>query len=172
VGVSDSRGGCVATRGLELGKLIEFKRAGSPVRDFPGGEAVAGETLVGLDCEIWVPAARPDVFTRENAPAVKAKVIVQGANIPATADAETLFHERGVLCIPDFIANAGGVICGAVEYAGGTATEAFAAIDEKIRANTREVLQKATATGSQPRHAAIQLAKSRVKQMLDYRRHF
>jgi glutamate dehydrogenase/leucine dehydrogenase len=152
--------------------LTEFKQSGKPVRDFPDGTAVDGEALVGLECEIWVPAARPDVFTAENAPSVKAKVIVQGANIPATADAEALFHERGVLCIPDFIANAGGVICGAVEYAGGSATEAFAEIEEKIRANTREVLENAAATGTQPRHAAIQLAKSRVKQMLDYRRHF
>jgi glutamate dehydrogenase/leucine dehydrogenase len=172
VGVSDSRGGCVSTRGLNLGRLTEFKQSGNPVRDFPEGTAVEGEALVGLECEIWVPAARPDVFTAENAPSVKAKVIVQGANIPATADAEALFHERGVLCIPDFIANAGGVICGAVEYAGGSATEAFAEIEEKIRANTREVLENAAATGTQPRHAAIQLAKSRVKQMLDDRRHF
>jgi len=172
VGVSDSRGGVVNSDGFDLEKLIEFKRDGHPVNEFPDGTAVPGSDLIGLDCEIWVPAARPDVFTVANAADVTASLIVQGANIPATAEAETIFHQRGILSIPDFIANAGGVICGAVEYAGGSESQAFTAIEEKIRSNTREILQQAAATGSEPRHAAINLARTRVKEMVDYRRSF
>nr|MDJ0497753.1 Glu/Leu/Phe/Val dehydrogenase [Acidimicrobiia bacterium] len=103
---------------------------------------------------------------------VKARVIVQGANIPATAEAETMFHERGILSIPDFIANAGGVICGAVEYAGGSQSQAFAVIEEKIRTNTREVLERAARDRVEPRHAAVAMARSRVEEMIGYQRSF
>jgi len=172
VGVSDSKGATISPEGFDLEKLAEFKRAHNPLGDFPDGEKVAGDELIGLDCDIWVPAARPDVFTKDNAAAVKAKVIVQGANIPATAEAETIFHKRGILSIPDFIANAGGVICGAVEYAGGSAAQAFAEIEDKIRTNTREVLRAATISGIEPRKAAVAIARTRVKEMMAYRRHF
>jgi glutamate dehydrogenase/leucine dehydrogenase len=172
VGVSDSHGGVANPEGLDLDDLIEFKRGRNPVAEFPGGRAVPGSDLIGMDCEIWVPAARPDVFTGANADDVKARVIVQGANIPATAEAERMFHERGILSIPDFIANAGGVICGAVEYGGGSASVAFATIEEKIRTNTREVLHRAKEAGVEPRRAAIEIARSRVEEMVRYRRSF
>lgn len=170
--VADSRGALTNPDGLDLEMLIQFKQTGNAVHEFPGGRAVPGSDLIGMDCEIWVPAARPDVFTGANAGDVKAEVIVQGANIPATVEAETMFHERGVLCIPDFIANAGGVIAGAVEYAGGTASQAFATIEEKIRTNTREVLHRSKEAGIEPRRAAIEMARSRVKEMMSYRRAF
>lgn len=172
VGVSDSRGALTNPDGLDLDMLIEFKRAGNAVNEFPGGSSAPGSDLIGMDCDIWVPAARPDVFTGANAADVKARVIVQGANIPATAEAESMFHERGILCIPDFIANAGGVIAGAVEYGGGTPSQAFTTIEEKIRDNTREVLHRAKSAGIEPRQAAIEMARSRVKEMMGYRRAF
>jgi glutamate dehydrogenase (NAD(P)+) len=172
VGVSDSKGAIVAPHGFDVDKLIDFKREGHPVREFPDGAASTDADLVALDCEIWVPAARPDVFTADNASDVRAKVIAQGANIPATAEAEAILHDRGVLVLPDFIANAGGVICGAVEYGGGTEREAFEVIEEKIRANTHEVLRIASDRGIEPRAAALGLARSRVIEMIGYRRSF
>ena len=98
------------------------------------------------------------------------KLVPQGANIPATADAEAMMHERGILVVPDFIANAGGVICAAVEYHRGTQSVAFATIDERIRANTRRVLDDAAKTGQRPREAAVDLARRRVQQAMTYRR--
>jgi glutamate dehydrogenase/leucine dehydrogenase len=172
VGVSDSRGAIVAPDGLDLDELIAFKQAGNHVGEFPGGTVARGSDLIGLDCEIWVPAARPDVFTAANAHEVRAKVIAEGANIPATSEAEAIFHERGVIVLPDFIANAGGVICGAVEYGGGTEREAFATIEEKIRANTREVLERSVAADVEPRVAATEMARARVLEMMGYRRSF
>jgi glutamate dehydrogenase/leucine dehydrogenase len=172
VGVSDSRGALVDPQGLDLDKVIEFKQRGAHVGEFPGGAPVPGSDLIGLDCDIWVPAARPDVFTGVNAGDVRAKVIAQGANIPATVEAEEIFHERGILVLPDFIANAGGVICGAVEYAGGTESLAFSVIEEKIRANTREVLTMARDADIMPRQAATTMARARVEEMMTYRRQF
>ena len=87
--------------------------------------------MVGVDCEIWVPAARPYVLTLENVQNLKAKVVIQGANTPATLEAEEWLHQQGALSMPDFIANAGGVICTWVEYHGGTQSQAFTVIEEK-----------------------------------------
>ena len=172
VAVSDSRGGMAEPGGLDIEKLLLWKSAGNPVSEFAGGTAIAHEALIGYPCDIWVPAARPDVFTATNAATVTAKLVLPGANIPATADAERIFHERDILMIPDFIANAGGVICGAVEYRGGTATHAFATIEERIRENTREVLKRWHRSGDLPSVVAIDMAAERVREAMAYRRSF
>ena len=112
------------------------------------------------------------MFTVDNAAEVDAKVILPGANIAVTPAADEIFFDRRILSIPDFIANAGGVICGAVEYGGGTATQAFQVIEEKIRSNTREVLEMAERNEVMPNSAALELAKSRVMEMMSYRRGF
>jgi glutamate dehydrogenase (NAD(P)+) len=105
-----------------------------------------------------------------NAARLQAKLVAQGANIPATQEAEAALHARGVLVLPDFIANAGGVICAAVEYHGGTEAAAFAAIAEKIGHNMNQVLEQASRTRSMPRTAAIELAEARIEQAAGYRR--
>jgi glutamate dehydrogenase/leucine dehydrogenase len=89
---------------------------------------------------------------------LKAKLVPEGTNIPAAADAEDLLHSRGILVLPDFIANAGGVICAAVEYRGGTEA---AAIAERISRNTSQVLEQVPRTGKLPPTAAVTLAESR-----------
>src|SRR5581483_4356988 len=114
--------------------------------------------------------ARPDTIHRGNVERLKARLMPQGANIPCTPEAEQALHARGVLVIPDFIANAGGVICAAVEYHGGGEAQALATIDEKIRANTRAVLTAARAAGTPPRAAAQALAERRVRAAMALRR--
>jgi glutamate dehydrogenase (NAD(P)+) len=79
-------------------------------------------------------------------------------------------HAQGIMNIPDFIANAGGVICAAVEYHGGTQSQAMTAIEEKIRANTSEVLERAKQANILPRQAAVEMARSRVEEAMRYRR--
>jgi glutamate dehydrogenase (NAD(P)+) len=96
--------------------------------------------------------------------------VLQGANIPATAEAEQRMHERGILSVPDFIANAGGVITAAVEYHGGTERAAFDTIAEKIASNTRAVLEAAKAKNILPRAAAVDLAGTRVRRAMELRR--
>ncbi len=172
VAVSDSKGGITDAAGLDLEKLLLWKESGHPVSEFADGEPVAHDEMVTHPCDIWVPAARPDVFTAANAHEVSAKVILPGANIAVTPEAERMFFEREILSIPDFIANAGGVICGSVEYAGGTAGQAFQVIAEKVRANTHEVLEMAQRRHVMPSTAAFDLAKGRVEEMMAYRRRF
>ena len=81
-----------------------------------------------------------------------------------------MLHERGVLCIPDFIANAGGVICAAVEYRGGTQIQALHEVDERIRANTAEILNDSECDGVLPRQAAVTMAEKRVRKAMRFGR--
>lgn len=169
VGVSDSRGAVVDRDGLDPLKLAAWKRDGNTVAEYPGGRRMEPDALVSLDCDIWIPAARPDVFTEDNAGGVRARLVLQGANIPATRGAEQILHQRGVLCIPDFIANAGGVICAAVEHAGGTRSQAFAVIEDKVAANTRELLERVRSEDAEPRTVAESMARRRLDEAMAYR---
>ena len=168
VGVSDSRGARVCPAGFDLPGLLAAKSDGRSVVDVDQGEAIEPEDLIGVDCDVWIPAARPDAIRDDNAGRVRAKVIAQGANIPATPAAEEILAANGVLVIPDFVANAGGVICGAVEFHGGTQSQAMETIAEKIRANVAEVLSRAEADGLLPRAAAMQIARDRVRKAMSY----
>jgi len=171
VAVADSRGSIANPKGLPVEALIAKKREGKSVVDLEsGGEAADRDAIVTVDCDIWIPAARPDVIRGDNAGRLRAKLVVPGANIPLTAEAELALHERGVICVPDFVANAGGVICAAMEYHGATQSAAFVAIEERIRANTLEVLEQSRARNLTPRAAADTLAGERVKRAMSYRR--
>ena len=128
------------------------------------------DDIVGVDCDIWIPAARPDVLHEDNIGDLKAQLVIQGANIPATEKAEKMMHERGILNVPDFIANAGGVICASVEYHGGSQSAAMDAVADKVRRNTDAVLSKAKAADVLPRRAAEDLAEQRVRKAMELRR--
>ncbi len=171
VAAADTGGAVMNPGGLDLAALIAFKEGKRSVRDFPGGRPLAGDDLVAVDCEIWIPAARPDVLRADNVERLRAKLVLQGANVPTTVEAEERMHARGVVSVPDFIANAGGVICAAVEYHGGSQTQAFEAIADKIRANTRTVLERARQARMLPGTAAVELARQRVEEASSYRRH-
>ena len=170
VAASDSRGTVSNPKGIDVERLIAFKDSGRSVLDYPDVEKSNVDAIFDVPCEIWIPAARPDVVHRANVHRLKAKLIAQGANIPFTMDAERILHEKGVVVLPDFIANAGGVICASVEYHGGTQTLAFQMIEEKIRGNTEEVLASARKSSSLPRQAAVVLAERRVRRAMEYRR--
>lgn len=170
VAVSDSKGTIVAESGLDVAALLAHKARGEPVTSFPGGRPADPAAIVEVACEIWIPAARPDVIHEGNAEALRARIVVSGANIPINAGAEAILEAKGVLLVPDFIANAGGVICAAVEYAGGSEAEALATIAEKIRANTEAVLVRARAEAIPTRRAAEALARERVERAMAFRR--
>lgn len=172
VAASDSVGSIMNPDGIDVAALIRHKESGEPVTTFPDGKRGDGDAIIDVECEIWIPAARPDVIHAANVDRLQAKVIAQGANIPCTLEAEQILHNRGVLVLPDFIANAGGVICAAVEYHGGTESQALAIITEKIRDNTRQVLTSMRDNDCLPRTAAIAMARDRVKTAMRFRRHY
>jgi len=170
VAVSDSQGTIYDPDGLDIDRLLALKSAGKSVIDYDGGERRDGDAIVDVECDIWIPAARPDVIHEGNVNRLNTRLVVQGANIPITYAAEKTLHEKGILNVPDFIANAGGVICAAVEYQGASEAAAFAAIEEKLRRNTREVLETARQQQVLPRDAALAMARSRVEKAMRHRR--
>jgi glutamate dehydrogenase/leucine dehydrogenase len=163
VAASDRGGAVCDPGGIDVEELVEVKRRRGSVAALPGAEQLSHEALFTVQCDILIPAARPDCIHADNAREIQAKVVLQGANIPATADAEAILYQRGVLNVPDFIANAGGVICAAVEYHGGSQADAFEQIAEKIRRNTGEVLARSRDEKISPRQAALELARERVE---------
>jgi glutamate dehydrogenase (NAD(P)+)/glutamate dehydrogenase (NADP+) len=170
IGVADSQGALFNPKGIDVARLIDLKNAGHSVLDYTDGEKLPSDAALDVECEVWIPAARPDVIRRENAARLKTKLVVPGANIAVTAEAEQMLYDRQVLVLPDFIANAGGVICAAVEYHGGTQSLAFQTIEEKIRTNTTLVLEDARKAGTSPRQAAVALAERRIRDAMTCRR--
>lgn len=168
--VSDSAGGRWRREGFDVDELVACKDSGRSVREFDQGEPISGDEMVDIDCDIWIPAARPDVLRADNVARLRAKVVAQGANIPATPEAERALASRGVLVLPDFIVNAGGVICAAVEYAGGTQTQAMVSIREKIQANTEELLTRMAGQRDMPRTVALAMATEKVLAAMSYRK--
>jgi glutamate dehydrogenase (NAD(P)+) len=170
VGASDTQGTLADDNGLDVAALIALKGEGRALHDHPRGRKLDGDAVIDIPCDIWIPAARPDVIHAGNVARLHTKLVAQGANIPCTPEAEAALASRGVLVLPDFIANAGGVICAAVEYAHGTEAAALAAIDEKIRANTAALLDAVRSRGTLPRAAAAALAKTRIERAMATRR--
>jgi glutamate dehydrogenase (NAD(P)+) len=170
VATADSKGAVYNADGLDIEALIELKNQGQSVAEYRGGKTIDGDALIDIACDIWIPAARPDVIHDDNVGRLNTKLVVEGANIPITLSAEINLHERGILCVPDFIANAGGVICAAMEYRGSYRTAVFQTIEEKLRRNTQMVLDRRKNEGVLPRQAAVELATERVKKAMSFRR--
>ena len=170
VAASDTGGTLADPSGLDIGALIALKEAGQSLHEHGNGSKLAADAILDVDCDIWIPAARPDVVRADNVSRLRTRLMPQGANIPCTPEAEQALHERGVLVVPDFIANAGGVICASVEYRGGTQRAALDYIDERIRANVRAVLEESRRSKAPPRAAAVALAERRVREAIKSRR--
>ncbi len=169
VGVSDSKGAIYQPDGLDYEKLLKVKETTGTVKNYQGGRTIENEKLFRLPVDILIPGARPDVISNENARDIKAVLVVEAANIPATREAERILHDRGILVVPDFIANAGGLITAAVEYGGGTESEVFKVIEDKIVKNTKLILDMAKNQKIPPRDAAENMARERVLKAMEFR---
>jgi len=116
VAVTDWKGGVYNKNGLDVAALVEYTREHKTVGGFAGGETLSGDDLWGLEVDVLIPAALENQITMENAPAVRAKVVTEGANGPTTPEAHDHLHKRGIFVIPDILANAGGVTTSYFEW--------------------------------------------------------
>ena len=170
-GAADSSGSIHDPDGLDVAQLCEIKAQGGALGDCPGATRLDRDAVIGIECDIWIPAARPDVINEQNVQRLQTRLVIEGANIPVTHAAEQLLADRGILCVPDFIANAGGVICAAREFHGASESAALQSIEEKLRRNTRQVLEAAAQRNILPRAAAMELAMARIKHAMSLRRY-
>jgi len=171
VAVSDSKGCIYSPSGLDYEKLKKVKEETRSVINYEPATVLKGEELFKLSVDILVPASIPDVINDRNVDEIKAKAVVEAANIPATYEIEKRLHERGILVIPDFIANAGGVISSYAEYIGENPQRMFELVKQKIVRNVKLVLEKAEEEKVIPRDAALKIAKKRVKEAMERRKH-
>lgn len=170
VAVSDTKGSIYNPDGLNVKGLIDAKENTGSVINYKKADIKKCEELFLTECDMLIPAATPDVISKDNVDGIKTKLILQGANIPITREAEYILHKKGILSVPDFIANAGGVIMAAMEYAKKSEREAFDAISERIKKNTKIILETAFNEKILPRQAAEAIAKERVIKAMAYKR--
>ena len=168
VAVSDIDGARADPAGLPAADLLRQAGRGLPVHLLDGGEAVARDDVLTIDCDILIPAATSGVITAHNAAAVRARAIVEGANGPVTPDAEATLGAGGVLVVPDILANAGGVIAShfeSVQEARGrrwTEPEFTQLIHDRLRDAFDGVMERAQALQVTPRLAALVHGVERV----------
>ena len=116
IAVNDSRGGVYNPKGLDFSSLVTYKRETGSVVGFKGAEAITNAELLELQCDILVPAALEDQINEVNAPSIKARIIVEGANGPTTPQANKILSDKGVFIVPDILANSGGVVVSYLEW--------------------------------------------------------
>lgn len=116
IAVSDAFSGIHNEEGLDIPSLVEYAAKQGSLKEFPNSQPIANDELLVLDCDVLIPAAVGGVLTKENAPHVRAKLIVEAANNPTQPEADDIFQERQIPVLPDILANAGGVTVSYFEW--------------------------------------------------------
>ncbi|MBT4576747.1 Glu/Leu/Phe/Val dehydrogenase [Candidatus Woesearchaeota archaeon] len=162
VAASDSRGVIFDENGLDFEKLASAKKDKKTVTEYEGGKVLPGHDIKTVNADILITAAVPDLINAGDVDEMKYKLIVEGSNIPMIHEVEESFHKKGVLIVPDFVANSGGVISSYVEYTKGSVEDMWKMVEEKIIVNTKLVLDGAKEKGISPRKYGMDIAKERV----------
>ena len=160
---SDSKGAVYDPDGIPVKLIQELKSAKRCVVHCDKAQEIPKEELFEKEVDILITASIPDVIHEGNIDKVKAKIIVEGSNIPMTYEVEAKLHEKGTVIVPDIIANAGGVISSYMEYVGAPVADMFETIAKKIEPNTLRVLEHAQENKETTRQAAIEIAEERIK---------
>ena len=117
IAISDISGGYYNRNGIDIPKAIEYtKNNNGTLAGFPDAENITNEELLQLDCDVLIPAAKEDQISKKNASDINARVISEGANGPVTANADSILEDKGIMVIPDILANAGGVTVSYFEW--------------------------------------------------------
>jgi glutamate dehydrogenase (NAD(P)+) len=133
VGLAEYEGAIARDKGLDPDKVVAHRRETGSILKYPGAKDLASNAAaLELDCDILIPAALESVLTADNAPRIKAKIVLEGANGPTTPDAEEVFRRRGLLVIPDIYANAGGVTVSYFEWLKNLSHVRFGRLEKRL----------------------------------------
>jgi len=168
VATSDVHGGITAPGGLDVDALGAHVREAGTVVGFPGAEPLTNEELLELDVDVLVPAALGGVIGKHNADRVRAPIVVEAANAPVTPAADRILRDRGIVVLPDILANAGGVTVSYFEWTQNI--QQFSWTEERVNTELaghlvtayRQVRDRAADSGTDLRHAAFAIAVDRV----------
>src|SRR3989344_9480268 len=170
IAVSDSKGVLYNKEGIDYEKMMHTKEQKGTVTAYGKGEVLSdSKKILDIPADILITAAVPNLILREDVQRIKAKLIVEGSNIPATEEVEKAMTARKILVVPDFVANAGGVISSYAEYKGHNPKHMFELVEGKIVRNTQLILAGAKSAGISPRDAAMKIAIARVRKAMDAR---
>jgi glutamate dehydrogenase (NAD(P)+) len=168
IAISDSVTGLHNPNGIDVQAAIAHKRETGSLAGFRGAEAISNEELLLLDCDVLAPCALEQVITEENAAQVKASIVVEGANGPITPAADDILEDKGVLVLPDILANAGGVVVSYFEWVQGLQeyfwkeAEVNAKLNDIVTRAFNETWTTMEGRGTSMRLAAYGLAVQRV----------
>lgn len=177
VAISSVDGALYDKGGLDIPKLLKLKRdyGDACVKEYKGGQILPLGEESFVDCDLFIPGAKEDIITKANVGKLKANIIVEGANMPLTPEAEKILHDKGAVLIPDFLANAGAAVVAGIEMftrlnpISPGLEGVYKTISDKIRPNTRLVLEEWSKTKKFTRDTMLHISKSRVLQAMDYR---
>ncbi|CAN5480523.1 Glu/Leu/Phe/Val dehydrogenase dimerization domain-containing protein [soil metagenome] len=141
IAVSDVSGGLYNSNGLDIPELLKWVSENKVIKGFPNAESISNEALLELKCDVLAPCAMENQITAENAPRIKAKIVVEGANGPTNNEATRILHERDILICPDILANGGGVIVSYFEWVQGMAS--FFWTEEDVNSRLKRIINGA-----------------------------
>jgi glutamate dehydrogenase (NAD(P)+) len=167
VAVSTSKGAIYNPHGLDIKALKELTaKAGSQaVSLYTDAKHIEPKELLGLPVDILCPCARHDSMNKENADLISAHIICSGANNPVTPEAEAVLSKKGVLCLPDFVTNCGGVLGGTMEFASVKKDKIATFIDANLGPPVGRLLEKAESQNLHPRIVATRLSLKRSEEV-------
>ncbi|MEI6501688.1 MAG: Glu/Leu/Phe/Val dehydrogenase [Armatimonadota bacterium] len=174
--ITDFYGGVSNPRGLNIDNLLEWEAEHTTVAGFPEGEPIDNEGLFRSDVDCLIPAAAGDVINTGDAGEIKAKLIVEAANMPTTLGGMDILTERGIQVVPDILANAGGVIASMLEYSSSltaikpTKEDVLGTCRRKIGENFDLAVQQSEELGISVTEAAVNMATERVYKVMKSRR--
>ena len=134
--------------------------------EYPGGTKIKTAQIFGLPVDVLIPAAVTDSINEKNKKEIRAKIIVEGSNIPMRESIEEEFFRKGILVVPDFVANAGGVISSYAEYRGYSHEKMFKLVERKIKNATTAVLKQSLKENRNPREVAMEIAVRKVEEKM------
>jgi len=175
IAISDVTGAYANEGGIDVANAVAYAQEHHSLDGFRGGDKITNEALLELECDVLVPAALEKQFTIRNAARVQAKLVVEGANGPTTPEADAILTQRGVVVIPDIVANAGGVTVSYFEWAQDRAgyfwkeSEVNERLADVMLENFSKVSDLAQLRGVSLRTAAYMLAIDRVVRSMNTR---
>ena len=171
--VSDSKGGVYNPDGLDIEKLMEYKKNNGSIANFPNTKNITNEELLEVGTDLLIPAAFENQITETNADKIKAKVILELANGPITPEADEILFKKGIHIVPDILANSGGVTVSYFEWDQNlknehwSEKEVFEKLEPMLADSSKRILEKAKESNTDLRRGAFILALERIKEKMN-----
>lgn len=167
VALADSSGAIYNKKGFGKKEIEQWIEEGRRLKDYPSGDKIDSLDFWSLPVDVIIPASVTDVIDESNKDSIRTKIIVEAANIPMSEHIEDQFSKRGILIVPDFVANAGGVISSYAEYRGYNPKKMFELVEKKIKRNVKLILEESMKKHQNSRVVALALAKSKIEKEMD-----